>query len=427
MKTRRMWSVVLRVFVILAFGLLHLGAVPAGASAIQDSGLVDDTTYVLETTGEEVTWDDPWTFDEETSEAGDEFEIVALTGEASSLLISLLPSGLQIEQARDIVLDEFASGADDFTTIDREAYDDISYSLDLADIDGDDLGVFTLFRAGSGNTPTYAYIFISAVQAFGDDFESSQEEIAIDGDPIFNGVDGADLQSQLEESAGTAPERTEEAEETEESDSSSAIFETSDRTPEIDEDVDNAGTSSRNDDEIDEEFIDLGVVSQREYESPQFGTELIWDEPWALYEDADEPVVSDTDEETDIINLVWDGDGVSLLRVEFIPAGDITPVRAVEVWTSDDFLGDDAEVLLEDSGRDVGGVVTLEQTEQGAEIVVYREAHLLDDGETLGVITYLAEPVAVEDSLLDAQDVVELDGEPVLARFDAEDVAEAVD
>lgn len=418
----------------------------SGAKAVfaQGSGLVDDTTYVLETTGEEITWDDPWAFDDDISEVGDGYEIVALTGGLSNLLISVLPNGLDIEQARDLVLDEFQAGTDAFATIDRGAYDNISYSLDLANIGGADLGVFTLFRGGSGDVPTFAYIFIGAVQAFSDGLGSAQEEIAVAGDPIFEGVDGGGLQAQLEQNAGDTPERTDDSndsndsetpspddgtktpdagdEETPERDTSNVIFD-SKKTPELDEDSSQSGA----DEEIDEEFIDLGVVSQGEYVSPQFGSELVWDETWLLYEDADEPVVSDEDEGTDSISLVWNDDGIALIRVELFDAQGATPAEVVEFWTSDDFLGEASEVVLEDSDRNTGGVVTLDATEDGSEIVVYREVHLLNDGETLALITYLSEPTTVEDSLLNAQDGIELDGEPILEFFDAEDVVAAVE
>jgi hypothetical protein len=448
MKVRGLSSVAIRALVVLGVIFATLvGASGSSVVAAQGAGLVDDTTYVLETTGEEVTWDDPWAFDEDISEVGDGYEIVALTGGVSSLLISVLPNGLDIEEARDLVLDEFQAGTDAFATIDRGAYDDISYSLDLANIGGVDLGVFTLFRGGSGDTPTFAYIFIGAVQGFSDGFESSQEEIAIGGEPIFNGVDGEGLQRQLEQNVGDAPRQsddsndadtpssgedveTPEAEdaETPEPGANKAIFDTEEETPELNEDAAQAGADddrARTDERIDEEFIDLGVVSQGEYVSPQFGSELVWDETWLLYEDADEPVVSDEDEGTDSINLVWNDDGIALIRVELFDAQGATPGEVVEFWTSDEFLGDASEVVLEDSDRDIGGVVILDATEDGSEIVVYREVYLLDDGETLALITYLSEPATVEDSLLDARDGIELDGEPILGFFDAEEVIDA--
>lgn len=436
MEVRGFTGVTISALVVLAFifgGLI--GAPGMNSVAAQGKGLVDDTTYVLETTGEEITWDDPWAFDEGISEVGDGYEIVALSGDFASLLISVLPNGLDIEDARDLVLDEFKSGTDAFATVDRGAYDSISYSLDVATIDGADLGVFTLFRGGSGNTPTFAYIFIGTVQGFSEDFESAQEEIAIDGDPIFEGVDGEDLERQLGDSGGNAAEQSDDSDEEEETDdpvtpesrSSEAIFDLEQDAPDLDEDAVRDGRSTRTEDEIEEDFGDLGVISQGEYVSPQFGSELAWDDTWLLHEDADEPVVSDEREGTDSITLVWNDDRIALIRVELIDAQGATPGDVVEYWTSDDFLDNTSEVVLEDSGRTEGGVVTLDATEEGTEVLVYREVHLLDGGDTLGLITFLAEPVDAEDALLDAQDGIELDDEAVLNVFDTDEVVEVID
>lgn len=436
MQVRGVSRVTIRVLIVLTFMCGGLIGAPGTNSAVaQGEGLVDDTTYVLETTGDEITWDDPWAFDPDVSEVGDGYEIVALSGDLSSLLISVLPNGLDIEDARDLVLDEFQAGTDAFATVDRGAYDNISYSLDAARIDGADLGVFTLFRGGSGNTPTFAYIVIGMVQGFSEDFRSAQEEITVDGDLIFDGVDGEDLERQLGNSGGNAAEQSDDSNAddvtddplTPESGSSEAIFNVERDAPELDEDAVREDRSTSTEDEIEEEFGDLGVVSQGEYVSPQFGSELVWDDTWLLYEDTEEPVVSDEEEGTDSITLVWNDDGIALIRVELVGAQGATPGDVVGYWTSDDFLGTSTNVVLEDSGRDRGGVVTLDATEDGTEVLIYREVHLLDNGDTLGLITFLSEPPDAEDALLDAQDGIELDEESVLDYFDTEEVVEILE
>lgn len=444
------WTRSLAVVLVVLVGLVSASP---GAFAAQGKGLVDDTTYVLETTGDEVTWDDPWEFDDDISETGDGYEIVALNAELSSLLISVLPNGLDIEEARDIVLDEFAAGTDEFATIDRGAYDNISYSLDLANVDGTDLGVFTLFRRGSGSTPTFAYIFISSIQGFGDGFASSQERIAIDGDPIFKGVDGDGLQTQLEQNRGSAPDPDEDTPEpddaetpqaddpetpegddggssTEEPDDGNIVVDLKDQTPDADPD-DDSDNAAGGDDDIDEEFIDLGVVSQGEYVSPQFGTEISWSREWVINENVDEPVVSDEEGNLDL--LVLSDDTNTYLSIQLQEAGRVRPSDLVELWTSDDFLSrsDDSgtepdKVVLEDSGQEIGAVVVVAELEDGTRIVVYREVQLLDDGDTLAIIQCFQTVAAAEDGISSAQDSVEVDGEPVLAFFDVEDVVDAL-
>lgn len=435
MEVQAVSRILIRVLVVAFLYSGPIGAPGTNSVFAQGEGLVDDTTYVLETTGEEITWDDPWAFDADVSEVGDGYEIVALSGNFSNLLISILPNGLDIEDARDLVLEEFQAGTDAFATIDRGSYDNISYSLDAARIDGADLGAFTLFRGGSGNMPTFAYIFIGMAQGFSEDFGSAQEEISVDGDPIFDGVDGEDLERQLRDSGGNAAERSDDVPEdeatddpvTSESGSSEAIFDLERDAPERDEDAVREDRSTSTQDEIEEEFGDLGVISQGEYVSPQFGSELVWDDTWLLHEDAEEPVVSDEEEGTDSITLVWDDDGIALIRVELVDARGATPGDLVEYWTSEDFLGTSTDVVLEDSGRDRGGVVSLDPTEDGTEVLVYREVHLLDNRDTLGLITFLSEPPDAEDALLDAQDGIELEEEPVLDYFEADEVVEILE
>lgn len=329
----------------------------------------------------------------------------------SSLLISVLPNGLDIEEARDIVLDEFEAGTDAFATIDCGAYENISYSLDLANIGGTELGVFTLFRGGSGNTATFAYIFISSVQGFSDGFASSQKEILISGEPIFDGVDGEGLQSQLEQNAGSAPASDDDAETPEVDEDAETLRPDEGETPDAD-----GGLKSRDRDEqrtpggdkadptedtgdrgngsIDDEFLELGVVEDGVYESPQFGTEITWNNDWAINENVDEPVESDTDANFDVLTL--SGELNAYLSVEIHDASEIDPADLVELWTSEAFLdeidtlgSEPDEVVLEDSGRDIGAVVILADLDDGTQIIVYREAVLVDDGDSIAIIQFI--------------------------------------
>lgn len=434
MKVRRVWSALQRALPVVA--VMLVGVSGSGVIAAQGAGLMDDTTYVLETTGEEVTWDDPWAFDEDISEVGDGYEIIALTGGASSLLISVLPNGLDIEEARDLVLDEFQAGTDAFATIDRGAYDNISYSLDLADVGGVELGVFTLFRGGSGDMPTFAYIFISSIQGFADGFAGSQEEIAIDGDPIFDGVDGAGLQDQLEQNRGSVGGSDGSDDPTAEPDEETPIEdeETPDdedrETQEPDEATEETDGDERGGEPIDDEYIELGVVENGLYESPQFDTEITWSSDWAINENVDEPVVSDTRGNVDL--LVLNGEDNTYLSVQVQEAGEVTPADLVGLWTSQDFLDstetegtEPDEVVLDDADEDSGAVVVLADLEDGTQIVVYREALLVDGGDTIAIIQLFQVVEGAEDGIVAAQEGVEVDGEPILTFFDVEDVVNA--
>ena len=145
--------------VALGFVFAMFGGEPGVSTAVAQE--TSDTSYTLETTGDEITWDAPWEIEPDITDVSDGFEIVGFTSETSSLLISIIPNDLDLEEARDATLEGVAEVVDSFTIVERGAYENISYALDIATYkDGIDLGVFTLFRGGSGKTPTYVYVSI---------------------------------------------------------------------------------------------------------------------------------------------------------------------------------------------------------------------------------------------------------------------------
>lgn len=414
-------SALIRYIVALGFILANIGAgVGLHVAAAQDP---DDTSYVLETTGDEITWDAPWQIEPDITDVGDGFEIVGFASDTSSLLISVIPNDLDLEEARDTTLEAVSGDADSFTIIDRGAYENISYALDIAVYDDVELGVFTLFRGGSGDTPTFVYVFIGGISSFAEGFVSAQDTFRVSGDTIFKGVDGQGLEDLLVQNAGgeSSIPATEQSTETATEESTEEATEEPEREP-----TEEASSPDR-DQPIDDEYIELGVISQGEYESPQFETSLTWDQTWALDVEADEPVVSDEEERFDSISLIWEGESTAFLTVNVLAADDVTPADFEELWSSDEFLADtaspDAEVLLSDSGRDIGGVVLRDFLDDGTEVVVYREVQVLEDGATIALITYISDPDAVPDAISDATENIELDEEPVLAIFDPEEVA----
>jgi len=377
------------------------GGTPVHSGYAQNSS---DTSYVLDATGDEISWDDPWQIEPDVTEIGDDFEIVGFTSDTSSLLISVIPNDLDLEEARDTTLEGISGEADSFTIVDRGAYENISYALDIASYDSVALGVFTLFRGGSGQTPTFVYVFIGGISSFSEGFASAQDTFRVSGDTIFNGVDGQGLEDQLVANAnGDA------------------------NTPPSEEATEEIPTRDRAE-PIDDEFIDLGVVENGVYESPQFGTEVLWNEDWGIDENVDSPLVSDERDNVDVISLSDDAN--SFLSIQIQPADDVSPGDLVALWTSEEFIDDSEidetapdEVLLSASGRDIGSVVLRADLEDDTELVIIREAQLLDDGETIAIIQFFQTVEEFEPALISAQEGIEVDGEPVLAVFDPEDVA----
>lgn len=186
----------LTVLLTLLLGLLPGPGHQAMAQS-RDSYTFDSNDKVLE-------WQNPWVNDPANNSNDQDVEFVVLNSDVAVLLVGTIPSALDIEDGRDLILDEFAKGLDDYTTIDRGAYDEFSYSLDQGTLDGAPFGIFTLFRGGEGGAPTEILIFLGLASVFADGFESAQTDISLDGDALFNGVDGEGLEAQFSDSSETA-------------------------------------------------------------------------------------------------------------------------------------------------------------------------------------------------------------------------------
>lgn len=368
--------------------------------------------------GQALTWDSDWELDEDLTYVEDGLESVTLIQGVALFSVLSVPNDFDLNEARDIYLDSLFEEVGGATTIDRGNYGAVSYSLDLVGVEGFDFGIFTLFRAGSGTTPTFAYIFFSEIAAFSTLFASAQVTFQLDGATIYDGVDGAGLQAQLEAAGGNTGASPEDG------DDESADVPIDDPTDEpLEDDADSAsgigglkgGAGDRQVDDPD---------SDADYTSPQFDVALDWGSSWELDPEAGPPA-SDTDAGIDSLSLV-PVDGGGFLSVTFIDAGGTTVPNLVEVWESADFVADsaisaDAEVVLADSSRDVGSMVLRDYLEDGTEIVVIREAALV--GNDTMVITQLsAIPESAGSIVGAARDDVTLDGEPVLAFFEIDDI-----
>lgn len=415
-STRVFQSGAFRIIIALGFVLAAVGG-GVQTTVAQDAG---DTSYVLETTGDEVTWDAPWEIQPDITDIGDGFEIIGFASDTASLLISVIPNDLDLEEARDATLEAVSGEADSYTIVDRGAYENISYALDIAAYDDAELGVFTLFRGGSGDTPTFVYVFIGGIPSFSEGFASAQETFRVSGDTIFNGVEGQGLEDLLVQNSGGGGETPATEEATEE-----ATREPDDRPTEEPQDD---PTEESTNEPIDDEFLDLGVVEQGVYESPQFGTEVLWSEDWTISEGVDEPIVSDESNNLDLINLTDENN--TIFSIQMQSGAGVTPDALVELWTSAEFLNDidtegtePDEIVLSDSGRDIGSVVQRADLEDGTELVIVREVQILDGGETVAIVQFVQTVGAFESSLASAQEGIELDGEPVLSLFDVEDIA----
>jgi len=471
----------LRTVLVLLCGLASVlpilgqeaAAAPAAAIAQKD-GLVDDSTYISLATGEQYTWIGDWAYDESNSTAEVEGEVIALSSDTAGVLFSYFPVGLDKDEARDTILGSFEDNADGFVQVDRGAYDNVSYSLDRANLSGVELGIFTLFVERSSDV--FVSLYLAPLSAFDNGLTSAQTDIQIDGAGVFAGIEPGGLQSALDDSTASSPvtpgtkscQETSEAtgeetstrrrtpteatteedfpteaatdedtptdEATEEAtregrtsdDLTAEATSRSKKTPAGDETSPTADTSR-----ISGDFTELGVVADGEYESPQFGNSVTWDETWTINTAIDAPVISDTKEGTDEIVLARAGQSGSEtlgsvdIRI-FSVTGTDTPESIVGLWTSDSYLTDGAgkgsTVLLSDATTQEGGVILLSTLDNGTELVQYLSIFFLDRGKTAVIVEFFATPDSIEGALADAQDGIQVEGDSILTLFDARQI-----
>jgi len=404
----------------------------------------------------------PWALDPDLTSSGGDYDIVGLRATFDRLLISFLPATVDSAFAQATVLEEFASGFDGYQEIDRGAYGAVTYSLDIANVDGLEFGVFSLFL----NAPDAGFVefsmYMGPAAAFADGLAVVQQSVTIDGAAVFDGVEGDGLQTLLDDHAGIAggsgpvaqrgddptAEPSEEPTAPSDGDAEPATVtapdesDTSDdrdsrKLPEVVESTPDAGNESetgRGDRKLPtgddlSDFEELGLIDQGEYVSPQFDTDVLWDETWSFDPEISDPIVSDTDAVTDSLTLVWNGDDFILLYVDLYEADGFTPADYEELWASDAYLAEtadpDAEVLLQDSNRSTGSVLIRDYLSDGEEILLLRQAISLDRGDTIAVVTLIGLPDSFADAYADAGDGVTIDGEPALDVFTPREIERA--
>jgi hypothetical protein len=167
--------------------------------AAQDTGLVDDTTYIVDLNNEEITWDEPWVFEESLNVIEADTESLGFMSETYIQSILYLPSGIDLEESRDAFLEGFASDDVAIQEVDRGAYDNVSYSLDLAEIDNALLGLFTLYI--DRNDYVVSFATLAPAEELGEAVDLAADTIEIEGEPIYDGVEGAGLQDLVDASA----------------------------------------------------------------------------------------------------------------------------------------------------------------------------------------------------------------------------------
>jgi hypothetical protein len=202
-------------------------------------------------------------------------------------------------------------------------------------------------------------------------------------------------------------------------------------------------SAQADDQEILPEWEDAGVIDVGEYESPNFGYTLEWDDSWLINPDLGEDAVttSSKGDPFDIISLHLESSEiiVGVSGYSFDGFGYETPETAgaeyVEYWESGDVLDvfedlEAADVIYSDSDDDYGVLVALAEYDDGEQLVWYRDLRVLDDGDTI-VLTTMNSPLSeFEQGFELANESLEFNGDvpfDFIGKSDLADVIETVD
>lgn len=151
--------------------------------------------------GQTLAWSDFYELDREFLVTGDGFEILDLlspVGIVRVISTSFAASGAEV---RNIAVEDLETTVQ-LQQVDRGEYDNVSYSLDTTNLEGVEVGIFTLV-VESGAT-TLLTMLISPVEVFQFEMEVAQVEVTIGGSGIFDGVDAAGMQQHLTNATGVA-------------------------------------------------------------------------------------------------------------------------------------------------------------------------------------------------------------------------------
>lgn len=375
----------------LTVSLLAMAAAPFRDHALAAAQV---QTEIETESGVVIDWDTPWQFESIVFDPSLTLEAMGFTDGRGHVHVATLAVGTEIAVAQDAIIRDLPYVPPDATNVDSGASGTIAYSLTLLQRSDpeDNLGMFTLLSDDSAREVSLVQVFIADLDDFSALFADAQASFTVDGGPLFNGVDGAGLVSQLR--AGN----------TEPGDSASLG----------DPDASNHSPVAGDD-------AALGIISDTMYRSPQFDYKVTWDENWELDPWLPDPVVSDQVNQFDLVTLAWTDTGAIWVMATFAsyPGQNVSDV--VDYLSSTgrlEFdLGETAEVIIADSDVGVGGVVTRFVAQDGSEFLLYEEVRELDNQGTFVVIQFWGEVDRIAESLPEATDGIQLDGETILDYF----------
>lgn len=197
--------------------------------------------------------------------------------------------------------------------------------------------------------------------------------------------------------------------------------------------------TSQTDEGLDE-FEDAGLTSETTYESPQFGFEAEWDDPWFVDPAPDsESVVSDetTNPPNDYLRLTSADNGERIAITGYALEGswfeDLEPdeIPAAHIADLEDYEPGDSsvitsiDVLLTEESDDMASVLYLITWEDGDQFISANEIRVFDDYFVTSFFS--APPLEAAEVYESGQDEIEIDGDPAFDLLESRDVADAIE
>lgn len=171
-------------------------------------------------------------------------------------------------------------------------------------------------------------------------------------------------------------------------------------------------------DEIDDDLADAGVISETEWESPQFGTEVTWDGDWEVLDST----LSDPDVSKDTLELGTDSD---FLIVTLVESADETPAeyfaRLLELRED----GVENFELLDENEADDFVAFTMLGTSDDRPFAFVGEVRYLNEADDLLILIQLTSWTEdVADAFDDAQDNITIDGDELFEQYTTDTLPE---
>lgn len=450
----------MRVVIIAAVALLShasTGAIHAGAQG----SMATEDSYISELSDLEVAVDGDFIISEtelQEYEAG-EGEIVYIDSPTALMRVAFFDDADEPEQTVELFNEGFASEMDSFEVLD-EGFDlDRVWSFAQSALDNEEYLLYLDVTPDVVGNVDLMVMIAGPAETFFEDLEAAQQDVTVDDEGVLIDVDVVDLEDMLAEGAAvdnaaeedptaeadgeTAAEEGEGNSAATQDEDESAIAESdddrrigarlpeNDRTGEADELENETETGNAGEQTGGAGLEDAGLVSDTEYVSPQFDVPVEWGDRWFVDYGDEESVITDPASGIDSLLLVWGGDDFALLFVDLSAAEGLTPADFAEYWVSEEYLEQnadpDAEILLDDSARASGAVLMRDYLSEGEEVIILKEAVLLNDGETLAVVTLIAAPTMYGEIYGDAEGDVEVGEEPAVSVFSQRQIERALD